>query len=214
MLFVSWELCNQSRCLKQSRKRPLWIRENLVHSIFFLYVCMRRGGMTTKQIYCSLYAMRRRLKGDTAMAPVLVKKISDRLAPFKWRLNVGDKRACAAVTDATIASNRRAYASRSPRRRVFDRVSAGRLKLMVAAQRWGKARATQGQKEKYHTLLMSAPAPKLLFLITFPCDIICCEIVYAWGTFSSCQLKSIWTNQYLSILWHTHSWPLGKSCLK
>lgn len=56
--------------------------------------------------------------------------------------------------------------------------------------------------------------PKLLFLITFPCDIICCKIVYAWGTFSSCQLKSIWTNQYLSILWHTHSWPLGKSCLK
>lgn len=56
VLFVSWELCNQSRCLKQSRKRPLWIRENLVHSIF-LYVCMRKGGMTTKQIYCSLYAM-------------------------------------------------------------------------------------------------------------------------------------------------------------
>jgi len=56
--------------------------------------------------------------------------------------------------------------------------------------------------------------PELLFLITFPCDIICCKIVYAWGTFSSCQLKSIWTNQYLSILWHTHSWPLGKSCLK
>lgn len=56
--------------------------------------------------------------------------------------------------------------------------------------------------------------PKLLFLITFSCDIICCKIVYAWGTFSSCQLKSIWTNQYLSILWHTHSWPLGKSCLK
>lgn len=58
VLFVSWELCNQSRCLKQSRKRPLWIRENLVHSIF-LYVCMKKGGMTTKQIYgivlCVLY---------------------------------------------------------------------------------------------------------------------------------------------------------------
>lgn len=43
VLFVPWELCNQSRCLKQSRKRPLWIRENLVHSIF-LYVCVRKRG--------------------------------------------------------------------------------------------------------------------------------------------------------------------------
>lgn len=47
VLFVSWELCNQSRCLKQSRKRPLWIRENLVHSIFSVCV-YEEGGHDNK----------------------------------------------------------------------------------------------------------------------------------------------------------------------
>ena len=79
-------------------------------------------------------------------------------------------------------------------------------------ERESNARTTR-EKNIIYTFNECA-CPELLFLITFPCDIICCKIVYAWGTFSSCQLKSIWTNQYLSILWHTHSWPLGKSCLK
>lgn len=57
VLFLSWELCNQSRCLKQSRKRPLWIRENLVHSIFSVCVYGGMGGTTTKQIYCFLYTV-------------------------------------------------------------------------------------------------------------------------------------------------------------
>ena len=56
VLFVSGELCNQSRCLKQSRKRPLWIRENLVHSIF-LYVCTRKGGAWQQSKYMALFSV-------------------------------------------------------------------------------------------------------------------------------------------------------------
>lgn len=51
VLFVSWELCNQSRCLKQSRKRPLWIRENLVHSIFSVCVYGGDGGAQQQSKY-------------------------------------------------------------------------------------------------------------------------------------------------------------------
>lgn len=31
--------------------------------------------------------------------------------------------------------------------------------------------------------------------------------------FRCCQLKGIWTNQYLSVFWHTQSWLLEKSFL-
>ena len=193
VLFVSWELCNQSRCLKQSRKCPLWIRENLVHSIFSVCVFggwAGVGGHNNKanilfSVYCAQAS--RRLEGGTSAAPALLKLISYRLAPFKWGLITDDKPA-------------------TPRWLMW-RGPNGSAKVR-------KHKGTRARREISYTLLMSAPAPKLLFLITFPCDIICCKIVYAWGTFRSCQLKSIWTNQYLSILWHTHSWPLGKSCLK
>lgn len=177
---------------------------------------MRRGGGAWQQskyiVLCMLY--RRRLKGDTAMAPVLVKKIWDRLAPFKWRLNAGDKRACAAVTDAMAVQPSGRCEQVSTKTCFWQRFSREPETNGGGAKVRKSQSDTRTKREISYTLLMSAPAPKLLFLITFPCDIICCEIVYAWGTFSSCQLKSIWTNQYLSILWHTHSWPLGKSCLK
>lgn len=55
VLFVSWELCNQSRCLKQSRKRPLWIRENLVHSIFCMCVWGRGAWQQSK--YMALFSV-------------------------------------------------------------------------------------------------------------------------------------------------------------
>lgn len=42
-----------------------------------------------------------------------------------------------------------------------------------------KHKDTRTKREISYTLLMSVPAPKLLFLITFLCDIICCKIVYA-----------------------------------
>lgn len=32
--------------------------------------------------------------------------------------------------------------------------------------------------------------------------------------FRCCQLKGIWTNQYLSVFWHTQSWLLEKSFLQ
>lgn len=54
VLFASWELCNQSRCLKQSRKRPLWIRENLVHSIFCMCVWGRGAWQQSK--YMALFS--------------------------------------------------------------------------------------------------------------------------------------------------------------
>lgn len=76
VLFVSWELCNQSRCLKQSRKRPLWIRENLVHSIFSVCVYGGWGGHNNKaNILFSVYCARapHRLEDNTSTAPALLK---------------------------------------------------------------------------------------------------------------------------------------------
>lgn len=99
---------------------------------------------------------------------------------------------------------------RTPKMRTNSSVT----KATKTQRKQRQERDTRTKKRNIIYTFNECACPKLLFLITFPCDIICCKIVYAWGTFSSCQLKSIWTNQYLSILWHTHSWPLGKSCLK
>lgn len=55
VLSISWELCNQSRCLQQSRKRPLWIRENLVHSIFCM--CVWERGAWQQSKYMALFSV-------------------------------------------------------------------------------------------------------------------------------------------------------------
>lgn len=77
VLFISWELCNQSRCLKQSRKRPLWIRENLVHSIFCMCVWGRGAWQQSK--YMALFSvyytrMLHLFKEDIIITPVLILK--------------------------------------------------------------------------------------------------------------------------------------------
>lgn len=75
VLFISWELCNQSRCLKQSRKRPLWIRENLVHSIFFVCVYEEGGHDNKANILFSVCCGSKLhlFKDNITAAPVLVK---------------------------------------------------------------------------------------------------------------------------------------------
>ena len=118
VLFVSGELCNQSRCLKQSRKRPLWIRENLVHSIF-LYVCTRKGGGAwqqskymalfsvyyTRMLHLFFFSWRDSNHHTCIHLKKKEKKKSEHLTLFKWQSGAPDEvhnySACTILTDAT-----------------------------------------------------------------------------------------------------------------
>lgn len=195
MLFISWELCNQSRCLQQSRKRPLWIRENLVHSIFCMCVWGRGAWQQSKYmaLFSVYYTHMLHLFKSEYNYRICIHSV-DNVRPFdaiqmanlhRWR--------SVWLTDARHFDWRNSQSTvSSPDRgswktRFEDALSGETWQIckrtFLTPNDWtGKpnerqAGETRGNEADARTAAVprgfnECACPK--FLITFPCDIICC----------------------------------------